>query len=159
MSHLVDIRLNIGTDADSIAAVKQACKEMGLIFKEGQKTYRWYGRSVGDYPLPQGFTAEDLGKCDHAIEVPGAGYDIGLARRKDGKGYALLFDFWGQGRPILDKLGVSLSADGKSVKSTRFAQIYGVAKAEITARKLGHSTHRQHLKNGTINVLITGSRL
>lgn len=149
MSHVVAISVEIGTDADSLAAVKQVCRELGLVFKEGKKTYQWWGTSVGDSPLPDGFKAEDLGKCDHAIGIPGTDWEVGLARPRNGKGYRLMFDFYGpQGRPILEKLG--------GEKANKFVQLYGVAKAEISARKLGHAVTRQVLKNGSINVLISG---
>jgi hypothetical protein len=58
--------------------------------------------------LPQGFTAADLGHCDHKLKLknnPDA-YEVGVVRRRDGKpGYELLFDFYGQGAPLLNALG------------------------------------------------------
>ena len=88
-------------------AVKQLATEgVKVSFVRDQKTYRWYGRSVGDYPIPEGFTAEDLGKCDHVITVDGSDYDIGVVRNKTNDGtYSLLFDFWGTGKQIVDVLG------------------------------------------------------
>jgi hypothetical protein len=144
MSHVVSIK----TQLTDLEAIKATCKELGLVFKQGQTGYRWYGTSVGDYPLPEGFTKDDLGKCEHAIEVPGAGYDIGLARAKVGQGWVILFDFWGPGEPILKAVG--------GEKAGKFLQAYGVNKAELTAKKLGYQTTRQHLKNGAINVLVKG---
>lgn len=151
MSHVVSIAVEIGIDSDSIAAVKQVCRELGLTFKEHQKTYKWWGESVGDYKIPDGFTKEDLGKCEHAIGIPGISWEVGLAKPRNGKGLRLMFDFFGyEGRPILEKLG--------GEKANKFVQLYGVAKAEIAARKLGHAVSRQTLKNGSINVLISGGR-
>lgn len=147
MSHVVSIAVKL-TDLE---AIKATCKELGLVFKQGQRSYRWYGSSVGDYPLPVGFTREDLGHCEHAIEVPGAGYDIGLARAKDGAGYVMLFDFWGPGRPILDAVG--------GEKANRFVQLYGVNKATLAARKLGHTVSRTVQKNGAITLTITGGSI
>ena len=57
-------------------------------------TYNWYGVSVGDYPLPKGMTASQLGKCEYAIQVPGAYYEVGVVRLADGS-YTLAFDFYG----------------------------------------------------------------
>ena len=122
------------------------------MFKQGQKSYSWWGYSAGDYPLPAGFTAEDLGKCEHAIGIPGTTWEVGLARPKNGKGLRMLFDFFGsQGAPILKALG--------GEKANKFVQLYGVAKAEIAAKKLGHTVARQTLKNGSINLTITGRTL
>jgi hypothetical protein len=93
MSHVATIDIEI-KDLDCLA---KAAQQLGLELVNGQKTYRWYGRSVGDYPLPTGFTAEDLGKCEHAIRIPGntAAYEIGVVARRDGKpGYTLQWDFY-----------------------------------------------------------------
>ena len=75
MSHISKIELVI----KDLEALKTACKRMGFEFREGQKTYQWYGRWVGDSPMPEGVTEEELGKCNHAIHVPGAKYEIGLS--------------------------------------------------------------------------------
>ncbi len=91
MSHVARIELEIN-DLDTLRA---ACKRLGLEFVQDQKTYAWWGTHVGDYPLPEGFTAEDLGKCHHAIKVPGAKYELGVVER-NGK-YTLLWDFYSSG--------------------------------------------------------------
>jgi hypothetical protein len=152
MSHIVSIAIEIGEDADSIAAVRQVCKELGLTFKADQATYNWWGFSVGDYPLPTGFMKEDLGKCKHAIGIPGTNWEVGLAKPRTGKGLRLLFDFFGSdGAPILKALG--------GEQANKFKQLYGVARAEIAAKKLGHTVKRQVMSNGAINVVITGGSL
>ena len=66
MSHISKIEMEI-TDLESL---KAACKRLGFTFQEYQKTYQWYGRWVGDTKLPEGILESDLGKCDHAIQVP-----------------------------------------------------------------------------------------
>ena len=89
-----------------LEAVKDICKELGLEFKENQRSYRWYGTHVGDYPLPEGFTKSDLGRCDHAIGVKGASsksYEIGLVKR--GEVYIPLFDFWQGGFGLEERIG------------------------------------------------------
>lgn len=109
MSHIAKINIEI-RDLDSL---DRACKALGLELVRGQKTYHWYGTSVGDYPLPEGFTKEDLGKCDHAIRIPGAKttgfdapYEIGVVKRRDGRpGYELLWDFWAGGYGMEAKVG------------------------------------------------------
>lgn len=91
MSHVAKIELEI----NSLEDLREACRQLGFTFCENQKTYAWYGRSVGDYPLPEGFTVEDLGKCDHAIKIPECLYEIGIIKR--GTSYTLLWDSWHRG--------------------------------------------------------------
>lgn len=105
MSHVVNIDLVI-KDLDALA---QAAKECGLELVRNKKTYTWYGRYMSDSPLPEGFTADELGKCEHALRVidgqPGA-YEIGIVRRKDGKpGWQILFDYWAGGGGLVEKVG------------------------------------------------------
>jgi hypothetical protein len=97
----------------------------GFQFHGRSKTYQWYGRWIGDSPLPQGITEEELGKCDHAIQVPGAKYEIGIVRK--GKSYILLWDSWVKGG--LEK---HIGKDAGKLK-----QIYAVEKIRLEARKKG----------------------
>jgi hypothetical protein len=104
MSHVCEIDLHI-TD---LAALSRAAIALGMDLKVGQSTYRWYGRHVGDYPLPAGFKASELGKCEHALTIPGNGhaYEVGIVRRKDRKpGYTLLWDFYAGGYGLQAKIG------------------------------------------------------
>jgi hypothetical protein len=98
MSHVSKIELEINNLQD----LKNACQRLNLQFMENQQTYNWYGRFVGDTPLPEGISPEDLGKCHHAIKVPGAVYEIGVVF-KNGK-YLLLWDSWRSGK-LEEKLG------------------------------------------------------
>ena len=91
MSHVSQIEIEI----KDITALQAACTRLGLIWKENQRSYKWYGRWVGDYPLPENVTVEDLGKCLHAIEVPGASYEVGVTM-VNGK-LTLLWDFYRAG--------------------------------------------------------------
>ena len=102
LSHVTTVKTEIG-DLD---ALKAAVGEMKCQWLEGQKTYKWYGKHVGDYPLPQGFTASDMGKCNHAIRVPGVQYEVGVVKKGDK--YALIWDFWGPGAGLQQKFGQNL---------------------------------------------------
>lgn len=102
MSHIARIELKIR----DLGILKKACNELGLQFVNNQKTYKWFGKFMNDWPLPEGLSPEELGKCDHAIRVPGAEYEIGV--KKNGKYYELLYDFWSSGG-LEDKLGSGLS--------------------------------------------------
>lgn len=141
MSHVSKIDIK-PTD---LAALKLAAKRLGGELVE-QKTYKWYGTSVGDYPLPEGFTAKDLGKCDFAIKFPDAKYEVGVVKRKDGKpGYELLWDFWSGGFGLEKAIG----KDGNKLK-----QSYGVEAAKRAAMLKGWSCFEQKTPTGiklTIN--------
>src|SRR5271157_1141636 len=100
MSHVTTIDLQI----KDLEALKAACARLGYEFKVGETTYKWWGHWIGDYPLPQGFKVEDLGKCTHAIRVPGADYEIGVVVR-EGK-IDLLWDFWRAGG-LKEKIGAN----------------------------------------------------
>lgn len=104
MSHVVNIDLEI-RDLD---ALEQAGKALGMELHRGQTRYKFFGTHVGDYPLPKGFTAADMGHCDHALSIkdnPNA-YEVGVCRRRDGKeGYLLQFDFYGGGRGLMNTIG------------------------------------------------------
>lgn len=85
-----------------LAAFERACKRCGLEFRRGQTTYRTWkthaGRLVGDWPLPQGYTADEIGTCEHAAAIPGdaAAYEIGLVPSRKYPGtYSLIYDFFG----------------------------------------------------------------
>lgn len=148
MSHVVSIK----TVLTDIEAIKRTCKELGLTFKENQKTYAWWGSSVGDYPLPEGFTKEQLGHCEHAIGIPGTTWEIGLAQPTGQKGLRMLFDFFGsKGTPILQAVG-GQNAD-------KFTQLYAVHKATLEAKKRGLTVTRKAGANGSINLVCVGGSL
>lgn len=67
---------------------------MGLTFIEDKPNYVWYGKFMNDYPLPEGVNKEDLGKCNHVIQVPDSHYEIGVVKDKDKEEYNLIYDFW-----------------------------------------------------------------
>lgn len=107
MSHVKVGIVNI-TDIDSLEIGCNAIP--GLKFKRNQKTYRWFEVWVNDYSradaaYKNGIDVSDYGKCDHAIECRGSQYDIGVVHRKDGKGYTLVWDFYGSGYSINKKIG------------------------------------------------------
>lgn len=118
-------------------SLKKAAADIGCELVEGQKTYRWWGHSVGDYPLPEGFTAADLGKCEHAIKVKGApqAYEIGVikARKPGAKGYTLLWDFYAGGYGLQKAVG-----EGAGL----LRQAYSARVAEKQLRKKGYQVSK-----------------
>ncbi|MGA2228078.1 MAG: DUF1257 domain-containing protein [Syntrophobacteraceae bacterium] len=137
MSHIAKIELEIN-DPETL---KLACERLGLQFMENQTTYSWYGTWVGDSPLPEWITASDLGKCNHAIRVPGAQYEIGIVKRD--RKYILLWDFWHQGG-LEQKLGKNAG---------RLKQAYTIERVRKEARVKGHRICEQKTNQGIRLVL------
>jgi hypothetical protein len=143
MSHVATIDIEI----KDLPALEQACKRLGLELVRDQKSYRWYGSHVGDYPVPEGFTVEDLGKCDHAIRVPGneEAYEIGVVRRRDGKaGYTLLYDFYAGGRGMTKFVG--------DAQCSKLKQMYATTIATRTAQRQGFRVQEHVGADGRIQL-------
>lgn len=137
MSHVVVLDLDI----KNLDAVKKLCKNLGWSFLENQKTYVWYGRWMNDYSqqdaaVNQGIKPEDLGKCDHAISIPGCHYQLGL--KSVGDKYTLLWDWW-------DK---DLKKAMGGEKGQVFMQEYGLACIQQEADQFGYSYTTKKLDNG-----------
>jgi len=149
MSHVATIELEIR----DLACLIEAAKECGLEFLENQQSYRWYGVSVGDYPLPTGFRKSDLGKCDHALRVKngnGSTYEIGVCARRDGKpGFTLLWDFWQGGYGLQAAVGT----DGNKLKDA-----YAAAVATKELKRKGYRVQRTKNEAGKIILTATGGR-
>lgn len=120
MSHVTTIKCHEKYDLPSL---RQMCQDMGWQWMEGQRTYRWYGQFMGDYPLPTGFTQSELGHCEHAIRIPGANYEIGVIQ-KDGE-WKLLWDFYSSGG-LQGKLGQEAGL---------LKQAYNQARTTVVARQ------------------------
>ena len=102
MSHVAIVDIEI----KDFEALARACETLGLRFNEGQKNYKWYGRSTG--AIPPGFKASDLGKCEHAISIPGnsRAYEIGVCKSRDGTdSHMLMWDFWSGGFGLQELVG------------------------------------------------------
>ena len=140
MSHVATISVII----KDLSSLKKACDKLGLELMIGQKKYKWWGTSVGDFPLPDGYTAEDLGKCEHAIRVkgkPGA-YEIGVVpSRKNPGSYELLWDFYAGGQGLE-------AAVGKDAQL--LSQRYSVEVAKKAALRAGMRVKEVQRANGTI---------
>lgn len=147
MSHVVAINVEY-KDAESL---KEAARILGLEVKE-KSTYNWWGTHVGDYPLPEGFTAQDLGNCDFALAVPGSpsAYEVGVVKRRDGKeGFAFLYDFYGaSGKMLEDVIGTG----AERLQGGEFKQAYTVAATERSLQAKGYYTTREQDADGSLYV-------
>lgn len=140
MSHVTSIKVKIA----SLDALKSAAEALGLEFHEGQKTFRWYGRHVGDYPLPEGFSKEDMGKCEHALSIPGnkGAYEIGVCKARDGSdNYELLWDFWGGGFGLEERVGEG---------AMKLCEEYSVAYAKQCLEEQGYMVIEEEIQEVTI---------
>lgn len=143
MSHVATIKIEI----NDLVALVAACRRIGCTLVMDQRNYAWYGRHVGDYPLPQGFAASDLGHCEHAIKVPGADYEIGVVTRRDGRpGYTLIWDFWGG--QLERQLGPG---------AQKLIQAYGIEAATRAARRQGYHVTEVKQPNGAVTLKLVAS--
>ncbi len=128
MSHVVEI----ATEIKDLESLSVACEKLDLELIRGQQKYNWYGHSVGDYPLPEGTTEEELGHCEHAIRVKGRpqAYEVGLKKTKTG--YTLLYDHYSGGKGLMDRI----STNGKN--ADKLTQRYAVEVASRQARRQGY---------------------
>ena len=138
MSHIARIDLVI----TSLPDLQAACSDLGFQFVPGQVTYKWFGRWVGDAPIPDGVTTEDLGKCDHAIQVPGCDYEVGVVRR--GQDYVLLWDNWHAGG-LAEKIGANAGV---------LKQAYSVRRIRSEARRSGYRIRERRMKQG-VRMVVT----
>lgn len=145
MSHINKIE----TVINWLDALWEACHLIpGLNEKIGQKTHRWYGSFVGDTrPNMSKQEIQTFGKCEHAIEVAGSDYDIGVYKNADGNGYYLAFDHYSStgGKVIEQKLGVGLE---------KLRQMYAVCAARATAKRHGHTTSTKPTVDGKMVVTV-----
>jgi hypothetical protein len=154
MSHVASIDIEI-KDLDALAA---ACEPLGLELVRGQKTYNWWGRSVGDTKLPDGFQVHELGTCEHAIRIKGTNmngrvnkyepYEIGIATRRDGKaGYTMLWDTYNGGGGLVEKVG--------GTGCDKLRQGYAVEVAMRIAKRQGFRVVKKEIRSDGSVAIVT----
>jgi len=154
MSHVTSVKLKIR----DLTALRLAVQRLGGTLVEGQLTYNWWGQSVGDTKLPEGFTVEMLGKCQHAIRVPGGNYEIGVVKMPAGH-YELAYDSYSFGAGPN-----GIKADGQKLhvyfgdQLKGLIQIYGVTAATLAAKAKGWMVSETKLSNGAIKLQMRGMR-
>ena|SRR5210317_935863 len=146
MSHVVTIDLKIY----DLAALEVAAAENGCELVK-KSTFVWYGRHVGDYPLPEGFQAEDMGKCEWAIrsKTNDNAYEVGVVKARDGSdSYTLMYDFYGEGRGMSNIVGD---------RCQRLQQAYATEVARKKLRKQGFSVRKKRNEQG--QVVLVGTKM
>ncbi|MEL7640007.1 MAG: hypothetical protein AAGU21_10230 [Solidesulfovibrio sp.] len=133
MSHVSKIEIII----NDLSSLKRACQRLGFDFVEGQTTYAWYGRLVApaNTSLPEGVLESDLGKCDHAIRIPNAQYEVGVLSR-NGR-WLLLADFWDS------RLRNAIGEDGGLLK-----QAYAIERTVQEAKRRRYRVVEQATETG-----------
>ena len=128
-----------------LPALKAAVQNLGYEFREGQQSYAWYGRWMGDAPLPDDVSKDEVGKCSHAIRVPGCRYEVGVVQK--GQKYVLLWDSWASGglsKVIGNNAGI-------------LKQAYTLERTRKESRLKGYLIHEARTQNG-VRILLTQSR-
>lgn len=158
MSHVATIEVEI-KDLQALAA---ACQELGLEFVHGKQEYICWGtgkdigqltryqKISGKQLMPDGWTLGEMGQCEHAIRVKDltAKYEIGVARRRDGRdGYQLLCDISGA-HEIVEKIGKDFA---------KLKQGYAVEVAVRAAKRAGFRVVKKTLRTDG-SVAITTQR-
>ena len=116
MSHISKIELQV----NDLGTLRRACSRLGLELIKGQKTFKWFGQD---------------GKCDHAIKIPGANYEIGVL--KAGNAFELNCDYYD---PIIGKV---IGRNGGLLK-----QAYAVERTKSEARRKGYSVIEKTTESG-----------
>lgn len=128
MSHISDTSIRL----DDKEAVIRMCELLPEQFTFlNQKYFRSYGSS--------------LPKCDFAIRVAGAEYDVGFERQADGT-LKPLVDWWSSG-------GLEKALGGREMPSLKKA--YNLGKAHHEATRLGYETTVAHMPDGKFKMLVT----
>lgn len=143
----------------------RAANMLGLEVIETNK-YHWYGRSVGDYPLPEGMTTDQLGKNAKFVlrvkeprrselkerhgEMP---YDVGIVEDPNNPGCFLpIFDFFVGGFGLTECIGEPLrDAKGNILALTpKLKQYYDMACDAAAAAEAGDSIELLTLRDASI---------
>lgn len=136
-----------------LEALKLAAEMIGCEVVK-QKTYNWYNRHVGDYPLPKGMKADELGKnAEYVIRIKkdqyaklglAAGatpYELGLVPDPNNPGcYVPIYDFWQQGYGLEKAIGSPLFKDTDKVVQMlcpKLKQHYDMACDALAAKQAG----------------------
>jgi hypothetical protein len=128
---------------------------LGFELVRGKTTYTWFGKFLNDWNDPQraaamrGHNPETFGQCEHVLRrkdaLPGD-YEIGVVKARDGVGYELVYDSWGNGRKLEEKGGVGL---------TKIADEYNLARATRSLAKQGHRVRRVVTDSGQLQLIAT----
>lgn len=149
MSHIVEIKMII----NDLASLRKAVSADPRLEIREKKTYKWYGTSVGNYPLPEGVTVDMLGKCEFAIGVVGNpnAYEVGVIKKKDGT-YTLMGDFYAGGFGLCEVVGEKTKEDPSGNNFFKLANSYAAQVAAKSMRKKGYAVNIKAQPGGQYEV-------
>lgn len=133
MSHVTRTEFGV----QDLDCTDEACVELGAELVRGKRTYKWFGRFLGDTAEIRDIGAENYGKSAHVIRVknaPEGMYEVGLVRNKADTGWDLVYDAWCGGCGLEARLGKNLS-------KLRIA--YNMAVAAKQLRRQGYKMSRK----------------
>lgn len=114
-----------------------------------QSTYHWYERHVGDYPVPKGMKASELGKnAEYVVKIKPSEYEkfgvsepyeMGLVNDPNNPGaYVPIYDFWAGGHGLNKLIGDPLMAGGAvKMLAPKLKQMYDMCCDKIAAAQAG----------------------
>jgi|GEM_PF-309157 hypothetical protein len=142
MSHVAVVQVEI----KDLEALKAACADLQLQYRENQKTCKRHQLVYGT--VPEGWTKEEMGTCDHAIATGQNGaYEVGICRRRDGKpGYVLMYDDYAGGYGLMARIGEG---------AKKLIDRYAVNVAKRQAHKLGYACQEFAKADGSVDVVLT----
>ncbi len=145
MSHITPMELEVWDPMDLEAGAQELDPGAKIVNKQ---TYNWYGRRVGDFPLPEGMTEDQLGKCDLALTFSSGatarGYEVGLLKQRNGS-YKLVWDFYDW--KLMNLLG------GQNAGLLK--QAYTKHRILKNAEKMRRKAQVKKLENGTLEITLT----
>lgn len=145
-----------------LESVKLAAKNLGLDVHE-RNTYSWYGRSVGDWKIPKGWTAAEMGK--NAVLVLSVGeearkkhniqsaYEMAIVPDKTNPGsYAVMYDFFGPGKElekIIGKPTVNYKTQDAECVAPEFIKHYRMCADALSAAELNEEIFFEQESDGS----------
>lgn len=139
-----------------------AAKNLGMEVHK-RKNYKWFGHHVGDYPLPEGWTKEDMGqnavivlsvgaaaKAKH--NITGQPYELAIVEDKQNPGcYVPMYDFYGQGMGLNKVIGNPVTDKSGKVTGVAptFMQHYRMCADALSAKEAGDEIDFEEQKDGS----------
>lgn len=149
---MTDVKLRI----DDLDALEEAAEKCGLELRRDQKHYAWWGRYVGDSHAYGEHRPAEMGTCAHALRLKGTTprdgasgpWEIGVVPAKDGKGFGLYFDTYGDAGAQLTR-----AVEQNANKLRReYAAAVATKRAKKTLARKGFVVSREDLPGNRIRL-------
>ncbi len=150
-----------------LEAVKLAAMNLGMTCEE-RNTYKWWGHSVGDYPIPHGYTADELGKnavlvlsttpeLRQKLGISPDCYELAVIEDKLNPGcYTYMYDFYNGGKGLDKVIGAPVKEDGAVVTvAPVFLMHYRMCADALSARDAGDKIEFEEQRDGSWKSFVT----